>query len=159
MSALEISEQITIDAAAERVLRAFVDARDLAACWQVERSVTVPRPLGTYAVEWRTTDYRDEILGQLGALGHRAQPYFLRTHDGHEIDLVIEVASSRWAIECKLSTQPARRDLDRLSTLADAIRADRRILLSRSSEIVDTPNGIVCDLPWLLAHLGRLIDR
>ena len=70
MSALEISEQITVDAPAERVLMAFLDPRDLARWWQVERSVTVARPLGTYAVEWRTTDYRDEILGQLGGTFH-----------------------------------------------------------------------------------------
>lgn len=70
MSALEISEQVTVDAPAERVLAAFVDPRDLAAWWQVERSVTVARPLGTYAVEWRSTDYRDEILGPLGGAFH-----------------------------------------------------------------------------------------
>ena len=70
MSALEISEQITVDAPAERVLLAFLDPRDLATWWQVERSVTVARPLGTYAVEWRSTSYRDEILGQLGGTFH-----------------------------------------------------------------------------------------
>ena len=67
---LEIAEHVTIDAPAERVLTAFVDPRDLAAWWQVERSVTVPRPLGTYAVEWPSTTYRDEILGPLGGAFH-----------------------------------------------------------------------------------------
>ena len=42
---LEIAEHVTIDAPAERVLTAFLDPRDLAAWWQVERSVTVGRPL------------------------------------------------------------------------------------------------------------------
>ena len=67
---LEIAEHVTIDAPAERVLTAFVDPRDLVAWWQVERSVTVARPLGTYAVEWPCTTYRDEILGPLGGAFH-----------------------------------------------------------------------------------------
>lgn len=70
MSALEIREQITVDAPAERVLTAFLDPHDLAEWWQVQRSVTVARPLGTYAVEWRSTAYRDEILGPLGGAFH-----------------------------------------------------------------------------------------
>jgi predicted AAA+ superfamily ATPase len=99
----------------------------------------------------------EQILGQVEVLGHRATPYFLRTHDGHEIDLVLEVAGSRWAVECKLSTQPDQRDLQRLAVLADAIGAERRILLSRSSEIIESDSGIVCDLPWLLENMKRLI--
>jgi uncharacterized protein YndB with AHSA1/START domain len=67
---LEIAEHVTIDAPADRVLTAFVDPRDLAAWWQVERSVTIPRPLGTYAVEWPSTTYRDDVLGPLGGAFH-----------------------------------------------------------------------------------------
>ena len=99
----------------------------------------------------------EQVIGQVQALGHHAQPYFLRTHDGHEIDFALEVAGSRWAVECKLSTQPDQRDLERLASLADAIGAERRILLSRSSKIIESPAGIVCDLPWLLENLKRLI--
>jgi predicted AAA+ superfamily ATPase len=100
----------------------------------------------------------EQVIGQANALGHHAQPYFLRTHDGHEIDLVLEIGVSRWAIECKLSTQPDRRDLEKLAQLADAIRTERRILISRSSKIVESSAGIVCDLPWLLQNMKRLIE-
>jgi len=99
----------------------------------------------------------EQIVGQLAALGHRTQPYFLRTHDGHEIDLVLEVGGARWAIECKRSTQPDRRDLEKLTTLAEAIGAKHRILLSQSSQIVESPATIVCNLPWLLQNMERLI--
>ena len=34
-------------------MAAFFDPTDLADWWQVRASVTVPRPLGTYAIEWR----------------------------------------------------------------------------------------------------------
>jgi uncharacterized protein YndB with AHSA1/START domain len=70
MRGLEVVEQIVIEAPAERVLSAFVTAKDLTVWWKIERSVTVPRPLGTYAVEWPSTTYRDEILGTLGGAFH-----------------------------------------------------------------------------------------
>jgi uncharacterized protein YndB with AHSA1/START domain len=51
-----------------RVLKAFFDADALAAWWQVSHSVTTPRPLGAYAIEWTPTDFRDEVLGRLGGV-------------------------------------------------------------------------------------------
>jgi hypothetical protein len=30
----------------------------------------VPRPLGSYAVEWETTEWRDDLLGRLGGALH-----------------------------------------------------------------------------------------
>jgi uncharacterized protein YndB with AHSA1/START domain len=68
----ELVCELTVHIAAppERVLAAFFDPADLAAWWQVVRSVTVPRPLGTYAVEWTTTDHEDEVLGRLGGAFH-----------------------------------------------------------------------------------------
>jgi uncharacterized protein YndB with AHSA1/START domain len=53
-----------------RVLKAFFDAKDLKDWWQVVRSVTVPRPLGMYAVEWDSTDFKDDVLGRLGGTFH-----------------------------------------------------------------------------------------
>ena len=69
-SGLHVEFSVTVHATPERVLNAFFDAGDLAEWWQVSRSVTVPRPLGTYALEWATTDFRDEILGRLGGAFH-----------------------------------------------------------------------------------------
>ena len=57
-----------IAAPAGLVLKAFFDADALGAWWQVARSVTTPRPLGPYAIEWRPTDFRDDILGRLGGV-------------------------------------------------------------------------------------------
>jgi uncharacterized protein YndB with AHSA1/START domain len=61
---------VTIAAPPERVLAAFTNPADLAVWWQVVRSVTVPRPLGTYAVEWATSAHEDDILGPLGGTFH-----------------------------------------------------------------------------------------
>ena len=67
---LQVEFSIVVQAPAGRVLSAFFNADDLTEWWQVQRSVTVPRPLGTYAVEWGTTEFRDEILGRLGGAFH-----------------------------------------------------------------------------------------
>ena len=69
-SGLHVERTILVQAPPERVMAAFFNPSDLSVWWQVVRSVTVPRPLGTYAVEWASTDYRDELLGQLGGAFH-----------------------------------------------------------------------------------------
>jgi uncharacterized protein YndB with AHSA1/START domain len=67
---LNVEHTVIIQAPPERVLAAFFSAEDLHEWWQVIRSVTVPRPLGTFAVEWASTDFQDEILGHLGGTFH-----------------------------------------------------------------------------------------
>jgi uncharacterized protein YndB with AHSA1/START domain len=57
-----------IAAPAGRVMKAFFDAHALRAWWQVVRSVTTPRTLGPYAIEWEPTEFRDEVLGRLGGV-------------------------------------------------------------------------------------------
>lgn len=67
---LEIRHTVQVEAPAVRALGAFVDHRDLAGWWKVARSVTIARPLGTFAVEWEPADEHDEILGRLGGALH-----------------------------------------------------------------------------------------
>ena len=55
-----------IEAPAGLVFKAFFEPHALGAWWQVVRSVTTPRVLGPYAIEWGPTEFRDEILGRLG---------------------------------------------------------------------------------------------
>ncbi|MEP7304583.1 MAG: SRPBCC domain-containing protein [Acidobacteriota bacterium] len=64
----ELNITVLIAAPADVVLKAFFDPAALGAWWQVVRSVTTPRALGPYAIEWRPTDFRDEILGRLGGV-------------------------------------------------------------------------------------------
>jgi uncharacterized protein YndB with AHSA1/START domain len=63
---LDIS--VTINVPPLLVLRAFFDASAIEAWWSVVRSVTTPRVLGAYAIEWPVTDFRDELLGRLGGV-------------------------------------------------------------------------------------------
>lgn len=61
---------LVIAATPARVLGAFFDPDALAVWWQTVRSVTTPRPLGVYAVEWEPTADADDILGRLGGVFH-----------------------------------------------------------------------------------------
>lgn len=65
---LSFDQSILISAAPTRVLAAFFDPAALAVWWQAVRSVTTPRPLGIYAVEWNPTGEADDILGRLGGV-------------------------------------------------------------------------------------------
>lgn len=59
---------VRVGASPAQVLKAFFDPAALGAWWDVARSVTTPRTLGPFVVEWRPTDHRDEILGRLGGV-------------------------------------------------------------------------------------------
>ena len=68
--ALEYTTNIVIAASPASIIDAFFDPNALAVWWQVRRSVCIPKPLGSYAVEWEPTDWRDEVLGRLGGGFH-----------------------------------------------------------------------------------------
>lgn len=61
---------LRIQAPPARVLAAFFDARALAAWWDVAASVATPRPLGAYALQWKTSIDADELLGRFGGVLH-----------------------------------------------------------------------------------------
>jgi uncharacterized protein YndB with AHSA1/START domain len=60
----------TLEIAADppTIIAAFFDPVALSHWWRVERSVTTPRLLGVYAVEWLPTTFADEVLGALGGV-------------------------------------------------------------------------------------------
>jgi uncharacterized protein YndB with AHSA1/START domain len=66
----EVTHRVVIQAPPAAVLDAFFDPDALATWWEVSHAVCIPRPLGSYAVEWRVTDWRDELLGPLGGTFH-----------------------------------------------------------------------------------------
>lgn len=49
---------------------AFFDPHALSRWWQAIRSVTTPRVLGVYAIEWAPSVDADEMLGRLGGVFH-----------------------------------------------------------------------------------------
>ncbi|MEE8313049.1 MAG: ATP-binding protein [Myxococcota bacterium] len=100
----------------------------------------------------------EQILGHLSALGREHRPTFLRTSDGREIDLLIDVGGERWALEIKLSSRPTPDDMRKLESIADWVEADRRILVSRVSTVTESRERISCGLPWLIENLERLVS-
>jgi uncharacterized protein YndB with AHSA1/START domain len=67
-TSLGLDVSVLIKAHPGRVLKAFFDADALGAWWQTLHSVTTPRVLGPYAIEWTATEYSDEVLGRLGGV-------------------------------------------------------------------------------------------
>src|SRR5688500_14228745 len=53
-----------------RVIQSFCSDTDHTGWWGATLASTLPRTLGTYAVEWDSTDFKDDILGRLGGTFH-----------------------------------------------------------------------------------------
>ena len=100
-----------------KVLDAFFDADALATWWDATQSVCIPRPLGSYAVSWAPTTWRDEILGRLGGTLHGtvmefkpgreffvADTYWLPPDGGAIGPMALEVTCSRhpWGTQLHL---------------------------------------------------------
>ncbi len=98
----------------------------------------------------------EQILAGFAQKGIRAEPYYLRTSDGYELDLVFEIGGGLWALEIKLTSSPGIEDMARLNRLSDMIGANLRILVSQAPEPWHDGRRISCNLRWLLAHLGDL---
>ena len=67
---LDVTRTQLIQAPPARVMAAFFNDADLKNWWRVTRAFTVPRPLGMYAIEWESTDFKDDVLGRLGGAFH-----------------------------------------------------------------------------------------
>jgi len=103
----------------------------------------------------------EQLLGSLAAHGVTAAPTFLRTSDGWEIDLLLEIGQERWAFEIKLTTDPSAEDYARLRTAAELCGATRRVLLSRVPRPSRSERDWSCDLPtairWLRAEANSAV--
>jgi uncharacterized protein YndB with AHSA1/START domain len=69
-TATSFQYSLLIGSTPKRVLTAFFEPRALAMWWQAARSVTTPKPMGVFAVEWQPSEEVDEVLGRLGGVFH-----------------------------------------------------------------------------------------
>ena len=67
---MEYSTSLVIGASPTSVVDAFFDPNALAVWWRARRSVCIPKTMGSYAIEWDPTPWRDEVLGRLGGAFH-----------------------------------------------------------------------------------------
>jgi predicted AAA+ superfamily ATPase len=95
----------------------------------------------------------EQAISTLQATGKHFNPYFFRTSDQYEIDLVLDFGSELWAIECKLAASPSIADMERLHRTADLIKAKRRIFVCKSGELISNGDTTSCDLDAFLKIL------
>lgn len=95
----------------------------------------------------------EQIIGTLQAKGIYPNPHYLRTSDGYEIELILEIRGRLWAIEVKLTTDPAPQDLHRLQKAGELIDADQRILISQVPHSAMGQRSSSCNLVDFLTRL------
>ncbi|MDN3513376.1 MAG: DUF4143 domain-containing protein [Candidatus Brocadia sp.] len=98
----------------------------------------------------------EQILDTLNMTGRPVEPWFFRTADGTEIDLIFRYKNKLWAIEVKLTSNPSLQDFDHLNRAADLIGADKRVLVSQTIQSVIGEGQISCSLPELLKIFVKL---
>lgn len=86
-----------------------------------------------------------EIFKQIKQIDSRARFYHLRTADGREVDLIVEVESGYYAFEVKLTDHVSKTDARHLKDLGDILN-DKPLLhsfvLSNDVQTQDLGNGI-----------------
>lgn len=95
----------------------------------------------------------EQVIGELAAQGRPCAPYYFRSSDGHEIDLVLDFGAERWAIEVKLTASPSPADLSRLDKTGNMIKASRRFLVSQTPRSSGDAHRASCNLSGLIERL------
>jgi uncharacterized protein len=97
----------------------------------------------------------EQIIGTLAAAGRTLTPYYFRTSDQHELDLVLDAGGELWAFEIKLTTAPGPDDMARLNKVADMIKARRRVLVTQTNQTAGRGDQISTNLETLLKEITR----
>lgn len=92
----------------------------------------------------------EQTLAALSIKNRPATPYYFRSSDGHEIDLLLDWGHERWAIEIKLTSNPSKQEVERLHKVADLVGAPQRILICRTASPFGNDRLTVTNLEsWL----------
>jgi uncharacterized protein len=100
----------------------------------------------------------EQAIGEFASRGRSFEPYYFRTSDQHEIDLVLDLGTERWAIEVKLTASPGPADMHRLDMSGDMIGASRRFLVSQTARSTGDDVRASCNLSGLLERLRHGAD-
>lgn len=96
-----------------------------------------------------------QILSQITTNGIYCTPYYLRTSDQYEIDLLLDFGKELWACEIKLTTNPSAADMQHLNKTADFVAARRRFMISRVTTPIITNHSSSLDLHTFLNILKQ----
>jgi predicted AAA+ superfamily ATPase len=97
----------------------------------------------------------EQILSCLDSSGRNRQPYFFRTSDGHELDLVLLLNREIWAFEIKLSGSSGRKEMERLKRTSSMIGADKMVLISRTRKEIRGKHIISTHLAGILRLMSE----
>ncbi len=86
-------------------------------------------------------------------------PYYLRTNDGYEIDLIFVLAGITYAVEIKLTSSPGQSDMQRLQKVADLIGTTVKVLISRTPGYTENADSISTNPRLFLKHLQKKIKK
>lgn len=95
----------------------------------------------------------EQVLGVLFATGRDFRPYYFRTSDRYELDLLLDMGRELWAFEIKLTGSPGPDDMDRLDKAADLVGATHRFLVTHTAHTTGDGRRVSCALPWLIHYL------
>jgi len=95
----------------------------------------------------------EQVIGELTSRGRNFEPYYFRTSDQYELDLVLDLGTERWALEVKLTASPGPAAMARLDQVADMIGASRRFLVSQTGRSTGDEVRASCNLPGLIQRL------
>ena len=82
-------------------------------------------------------------------------PYFFRTTDGHEIDLIFLMGRTIFAVEIKLTTSPARADMEKLKKAADLIGVCNKVLISKTTHPIESTDFLSTNLRGFFHYLQK----
>jgi predicted AAA+ superfamily ATPase len=97
----------------------------------------------------------EQILASLGLFGLSAEPYFFRTSDGIESDLLLDWSGQRWAVEIKLTSDPSKAMIKGLQKAAELIGASKQILICKTAEEIRSDSLLITNLPSFLNELAQ----
>jgi len=92
------------------------------------------------------------ILSHFNATSTFIEPYYLRTSDGYEIDLLFDLGNERWGVEIKLSASRKVEDLKRLQKIGRMVDCTHFALITSAGEAVNGENIYAGTLPGLLTR-------
>ncbi len=96
----------------------------------------------------------EQILIYLNAEGLQYDgPYYLRTNDGYEIDLIFTLAGTTFAVEVKLTASPGKADMERLQKASALIGKPMKILISRTIHPAESGEFFSTNIRGFLLYL------
>jgi predicted AAA+ superfamily ATPase len=84
-------------------------------------------------------------------------PYYFRTSDGNEIDLILVINRNIFTFEIKLSSAPAREDMERLKKAAGLVGDCQKIIISRVIHPTESTGFLSTNLRGFLQYLQKTV--